>query len=122
MGRDAIFRRIPDQIGGTADLLHHVVARIYAGRAAHAFHLRAVPDIDPGRADLHALQAVDAIAGRRVGFLGEFLPGFAAPVVIGDDHGVAVQEYALQTPIRTDDGAGLFPEKSIDRIKNARED
>ena len=47
---------------GLADLLHHRVASVDAVGAADALHLQAVADVDSGRADLDAAEAVDAVA------------------------------------------------------------
>ena len=38
-----------DEAGLPASFAHHVVARVDAGGAAHAFQLNAVADVDPGR-------------------------------------------------------------------------
>src|SRR5450631_4097736 len=80
---------VPDQAGFPADLLHHGIAGIDAEAALDAVELRAVADIDPGRADGNALIAIDAVAG---GFAGcpqlvrllQRRALFAAVVFVGD--------------------------------------
>ncbi len=119
---NAILRSISDEAFGAANLFHHVVAGVYAGGTAHAFHLGTVTDIDARGTYFYALQAIDAISEVAIFFFSVFSARFAPLVVIGNDHGVAVEQYALQTAIGADDGAGLLPEESIHGIKDAGED
>src|SRR5439155_16319625 len=75
---EAIFRRgaflpvldikvgiIGDQPRGPADLRHHGIAGIDAKTALDAAEVRPLADVDAGRADMDALQAVDAVADRQ---------------------------------------------------------
>ena len=55
---------VGDQAGGRPIFVHHRVAGVDAQAALDAAEIGAVADIDAGRADMHALQAVDAVAGR----------------------------------------------------------
>ncbi len=55
---------VGDQPGGAAELRHHIVAGVDAQPALDAAEAGAVANIDAGRADMHALQAIDAVAGR----------------------------------------------------------
>ena len=50
----AVLGVVADQVRGAVHLLHHVVADIDACRAADAFLLRALANVDAGGADLHA--------------------------------------------------------------------
>ena len=101
---DAVERGVANQAARPADLVHDRVTGVDAGGAVHAFHLRAVADIDAGRADRDALLAVDAIAeaaARRV--VPRFRPRckrpalFAALMIVGDDHGVLVEHRSIGT-------------------------
>ena len=56
---------VGDQPRRPADLGHHGVAGVDAQPALDAAEIGAVADVDAGRADMHALQAVDAVAGRQ---------------------------------------------------------
>ena len=60
---------VGDQAARPADLAHDLVAGIDAQRALDALELRAVADVDAGRADGDAGLAVDAVAAA--------LPGLA---------------------------------------------
>ena len=53
---------VADQPLRPADLGHDVVAGVDAEPALDAFELRAVADVDAGRADRDALIAIDAVA------------------------------------------------------------
>ena len=55
-------RIVRDQAGWAADLRHHFIARINAERAVNTFQLRSIADIDPDRADLYALIAINTVA------------------------------------------------------------
>src|SRR6185503_16833952 len=52
---------VSDEIGRSADLVHHVVAGIDTERTADAGKLLAVADIDPGRTHANAEAAIDAV-------------------------------------------------------------
>ena len=56
---------IGDQPRRPTDLRHHGVAGVDAQAALDAAEIGAVADVDPGRTDVHALQTVDAVAGRQ---------------------------------------------------------
>ena len=60
-------------------------------RAGDALHLQAVADVDAGGADPHAGAAVDAVG--------------VAPLVVGDDEGVPVEEHPLQLGVGAGGGA-----------------
>ena len=55
---------VGDQSGRPVDLLHDRVAGIDAQPALNTAQLDAVADVDAGRADIDALMAIDAVAGR----------------------------------------------------------
>src|SRR4051812_26724662 len=55
---------VADQGGRTADLLHDRVAGVDAQAALDATELDAIANVDPRWADIDALMAVDAVAGR----------------------------------------------------------
>ena len=65
-GRNIVQRQIVDQTAWTAYLFHHLVAGINAQGAGDAADLRTFADIDTGRANGHALVAIDAIADRLI--------------------------------------------------------
>ena len=65
-GAHGVLGRMTDESLRPSDALHHVVARVGAGRTRHAFELDAVADVDANRTDRDALSAVDAVAGVRV--------------------------------------------------------
>ena len=52
--RNAVLGVVADQVRGAVHLLHHVVADIDACRAADAFVLQALANVDAGGEDLHA--------------------------------------------------------------------
>ena len=54
---------IGDQPRRAVDLGHHRIAGVDAEAALDAAELRALADVDAGRADVDALHAVDAVAG-----------------------------------------------------------
>src|SRR6185437_3653333 len=119
---DAILGSIADQAFEPAGFFHHMIAGIDTRGAANALHLRTVADIDPSGAYFNALKAVDAIAQSAVLLLREPTARFTSFVVIGHDHRIPVQQNALQSTIRADDGTGLFAEEGIDAVEHARED
>ena len=61
---ECVFSRITDQAARGAHFVHHLITGIDASGTGNAFELQAVADIDPGRADLDAYPAVDAVAFR----------------------------------------------------------
>lgn len=115
------FRVEADELRRSAEPCHHIVAGVNAQPAADAAHLKAVADVDAGRADRHAARAVDAVpagahhrpdvggfpdervdAGLRGGEVGSernALPaaGLAAPGLVGDDQALAIEERRLET-------------------------
>ena len=104
-----------------ADLLHDGVAGIDAQPALDAFELRAVADIDAGRADIHALPAIDAIAGGKTfePKLFALLDGgarLAAVVAIGDIQRVFVGQRGLDARPRAHIGADLLAHVAGERI------
>ena len=115
MLRQCVFGRVADQAARQANLVHDLVADVDTGGAADAFVLQAVADVDPGRADMHALAAVDAVA--ETGGLGidAFLAGaalFAAFRVIGDDQRVRVEHHALEAGVGAHVLAHLFAQEA----------
>ncbi len=97
---------VGDQAPGAAELAHHSVAGVDAEPALDAAEIGAVPDVDAGRADMDALQALDAIAGRLA--LGAQLLGLfrraarlAAVVAVGDVERVFVGQRGLDARPRT---------------------
>src|ERR1019366_4607029 len=120
---DAIERGVADEAARRADFGHHVVAGIHAGGAVDALHLRAVADVNAGRADGNAVVAGDAIAVAGLPAFGEHLGAldrgafFAARVIVGDDDGILIQQKGLQAAIRTNEGASLFAKPGKDSVK-----
>jgi hypothetical protein len=115
---DVVERSEANQPARPVDFLHHRVAGVDAGGTIDAFHLRAVADVDAGRAHHHALAAGDAIAEAGGGALVVSLIAmeraalFAPPVVVSDNHRVFVEHRALQAAVGTDEGAGLLAESA----------
>ena len=64
---DVLVGVVGDEPGRPVDLGHHRVAGVDAQAALDAAELRALADVDAGRADRDALMAVDAVAGRLAG-------------------------------------------------------
>src|SRR5574340_768619 len=65
LARHLVQRRIADQSAGLADLVHDGVTGIETQAASDTSQLLPITDIRPRRADLHALEAVDAVPLRR---------------------------------------------------------
>ena len=90
------------------------------------FHLRAVADVNAGRADGDALVAGHAIAEAGIAALDEFLRApqraalFAALVIVGHHNGIFIEQQGLQPAIRTDERAGLFAEPRKDAVEQQR--
>ena len=98
-----LFGRIADQTPRVLHLVHLLVTSINARRASNALELKAVADIDTGRADLYADAAVDAVAQAfraRVGSFPPRPPRFAALPVIGDVQRIAVEHHELELRVR----------------------
>src|SRR5216684_3069340 len=118
---------VPDQAGFPADLLHDGIAGIDAQAALDAVELRAVTDIDPGRADGNALIAIDAVAG---GFAGcpqlvrllQRRALFAAVVFVGDVERPFVGERRLDARPRAHIDADLLAHEAGEHIGGRRQD
>ncbi len=88
-------RIVTDQSFRSLDAGHHFIAGVDALGAADAFHLGAVPDVDPGRADADAEAAVDAVAEAGAAFLDHLqllAARLAAGLVVADDQGLLVEK------------------------------
>ena len=103
-------------------LRHDGVAGVDAQPALDAAEIGAAADIDAGRADMHALQAIDAIAGRlaaRTQLLG-FLrraARLAAVVAIGDVERVFIGQRRLDARPRAHIEADLLAHVAGERIR-----
>ncbi len=91
---------VGDESGWAADFGHHAVASVDAQPALDAAEVGAVADIDAGRADVDALVAVDAVAGRLAmraqrGILLDRAARLAAIMAVGHVEGVLVGERRL---------------------------
>jgi hypothetical protein len=86
---------------------HDVVAGIDAGRAADAFHLQAVADVDACGAGLDAAVATDA--GARVG-VGGLAARFAAIFIVSDDDRYLIRQRGLDAAVSVEDDAELLAE------------
>src|SRR4029077_16959174 len=106
-----------DQRARPAHLVHDLVASIDTQRALDAFELRAVANVDAGRADRHALTAIDAVAPAL-----PHLPGFmrssllAAPGAIGDEQRIVVDHAALDARPRAHIDADLLAGDAAEQI------
>ena len=109
-----------------SDLRHHGVAGVDAKPALNAAEIGAVADIDPGRAHHHALQAVDAIAGRKPVQAQRFVlldrpARLAAIVAVGDVEGIFVDERRLNPRPGTHVDADLLAHMPGQRIGRERQ-
>ena len=118
---------VGDQPRGPADLGHDGVAGVDAQPALDAAELRAVADVDAGRADVHALQAVDAVAGgqalapQRRAFLHR-AARLAAIVAIGDVERVLVGQRGLDARPRAHIEADLLAHVAGEHIGREGQD
>ncbi len=118
---------VGDQPRRAAELRHHRVAGVDAQAALDAAEIGAVADIDAGRADVHALQAVDAVAGRRalraqlLGLLGG-AARLAAVVAVGDVERVFVGQRRLDARPRAHIETDLLAHVAGQRIGREGED
>ena len=99
-----ILRRIADQAVRISHFVHHLVAGVDACRAADAFVLQPVADVDTGRAHLHADAAVDAIAQAcRLVIRGPAArtARLAAPPVISNHERIGIEHHALEARVGT---------------------
>src|SRR4051812_13544398 len=83
-------------------LVHHLVATVDAGRAADAFVLQPVANIDSGWTHLHADSAIDAGAQPRrrvICRLAARTARIPALTVISNNQGIGVEHDALKTRI-----------------------
>ena len=106
-----MLRGVADQAARRADLVHHVIAGVDAGRAGNAFVLQAVADVDAGRAHLHAQRAVDAVAralGRALTMPRGARRAAHRVDVVGNDQRVLIEHRALEARVRTHVLADLF--------------
>ena len=104
---------VGDQSRRTADLRHHGVAGVDAQPALDAAEVRAVADVDAGRADVDALVAVDAVARGLAlrpqhGVALHRAARLAAVVAVGDVERVFVGQRGLDARPRTHVEADLF--------------
>ena len=117
---------VSDQARRTADFCHHCVAGIDAKAALDAAEIGAAADIDAGRTDIDALQAIDAIARRlavlvqRRGLL-QRRARFAAIVPIGDVERILVGQCRLNARPWTHVDADLFAHPTGQRVGRERE-
>src|SRR5205085_6718190 len=122
----AVLRSIADESARTFYLVHDRIAGVDACGAMHAFHLRAVANVDAGRAHRDAGVAVHAIA--RAVRLAQFdgLPSLqratllAAFVVVGHDQSVFIHRGGHETAVRTNERAGLLAEPREDGVEEER--
>src|SRR5471032_332468 len=102
---------VADQAARVVHFVHDAVAGIDARGAADALDLQAVADVDPGRADLDAHGAVDAVA-QAVGLVVHAFLALAAGLtttrVVGNNQGVLVEHHALEARIRAHVDAHLL--------------
>src|SRR3546814_5152435 len=106
-----MFGGVADQPARVIHLVHDVVAGVDARRAADAFDLQAVANVDTGGADLDAHGAVDAVPQAQGLVVNALLAGataFAATRVVGNDQGVLVEHHALETCVRAHVDAHLL--------------
>ena len=112
---------VGDQTRRPADLRHHRVASVDAQPALDAAEIGTAADIDAGRTDVHALQAIDAVAGRlavlmqRRGLL-QRGARLAAIVTIGDVERVFVGQGRLDARPRAHIDADLLAHPAGQRV------
>ena len=124
---DVLVGVVADQPDRAMDFGHHRVARVDTEAALDAAELRAVADVDPGRADRDALMAVDAVAGRqmrRVGPIGVFQrhPRFAAIAPVGHVERLGVGQRGLDARPRAHIEADLLAHMAGEIIGGEGED
>ena len=88
---------VTDQPAWIVHPVHHIVTNVNAGRATDALVLQTLADIDTGRADLNAQGAVDAATEIELGRIRcawARAPRLAAPLIVGDGQGVAIEHVA----------------------------
>ena len=112
---------IGDQPRRPADLRHHRVAGIDAQPTLNAAEIGTAADIDAGRADMHALQAIDAIAGRLAVFMQrrsllQRRARLTAVVTIGNVERVFVGQGRLDPRPRAHIDADLFAHPAGQRV------
>ena len=98
-----IFGCVADQPFRICHLVHDDVARVDAGGARNAAHLKSVANVDAGGTDLHAGEAVDAVAkAGRAAFdgLATTAARLAACFVVADDQRVTIEHRALESRVR----------------------
>ena len=59
---DPVERRVANEPARVADFVHDIITSIDARGAVYAFHLGSITDVDTGRTNAHALEAINAIA------------------------------------------------------------
>src|SRR5690606_14612681 len=97
-----VFGGIADQAPLVAHLVHDLVTGIDTCGTLDTFELQAVADVDAGGADLYGHGAVDAVTQTQLGGNNPLLtrhPGFAAVVIVGQQHGVFVEHHALEARV-----------------------
>ena len=112
---------VGDQPGRAADLDHDIVAGVDAQAAHDAFELRAVADVDAGRAHGDALVTIDAVAGRQAlvaQLLGLLHRGarLAAVIAIGDVERPFVGQRRLDARPRAHVDAYLLAHEAGERV------
>ena len=97
------FGGVADQAARIIHFIHDFITRIDAGRAADAFILQTVADIDAHRTHLHAHGAIDAVAKLALFFAHIFLARaarLAALDIIRNHQSIVVEHGALEAGIR----------------------
>ena len=106
-----------DQLGRPADPGHDVVAGVDAQPAADALELQPVADVDAHRADRDALVAGDAVAAAGpVRVLLERRARLAAPLLVGDDVAVLVEQRRLEARPGAHVGADLLAREAGQQV------
>ena len=114
---------VGDQPARPADLVHDLVAGIDAERALDALELRAVADVDAGRADRHACRAVDAVAAPLPGLPRSYgAARLAAPGAIGDRERVVVEHARPGCAARAHVDADLLAGDAAEHVGGGGED
>src|SRR5690606_10378492 len=116
---DRINRGKTNQSLRTANFQHHVITRVNARRAVHAFELGTVADVDACWANVNAQFAVDTIStGFRL-VLAQLCPRLTAQPVVRHDDRLPRQQHTQQSAVRTHRYTRLLPKACKHSVKDS---
>src|SRR4051812_38647378 len=104
-----------------ANLIHDVVAGIYAGCTTNAFHLHTIANVYAGRAHFYAGITINTITKIAHGIFLCNAPWFTTFIVISNNHRIFIKQYTLQSAVGANCGTNLFSKECIYTVKNSAE-